>query len=369
MLLYSKEMVYGVLLGLFLVVQPLFGGELNEVDCFTQVLRHSQRCDNSDVLHVGTMGGGSGLGSEFLAYYIKSLLTAASLDKRMVYVKGIYGPFGKWEYDCPQKAGWSCYFDMGAQCSDSIVGISAVKDNSTILLHKDLIQWEPDVKSHIQQRFNDLKAAGKSLTDTCNVQKMPFTVICGIASTYLYKLNEETRHAVKRLNREHGVESDAKYVSLQIRLTDKKYEMSKEQWEWMTHTENIAEFIRPFLTETKVLFVAADNCTTVGTLRDMLPSVSIYSRCLQNATGAVVNHNNDLGPRLRTFSSSLEVFADLEMLRKGEHFIGLFSSNLVRMVHLLRYPNLLTSHGLAASVLTEPKRRTQNDHMDDLDYY
>lgn len=35
---------------------------------------------------------------------------------------------------------------------------------------------------------------------------------------------------------------------------------------------------------------------------------------------------------------TLRAFADIEMLVHGEYFFGLLSSNLVRMVHRLRYP-------------------------------
>ena len=129
-----------IIVASFVVLVSLVGYTILgiEVDCFTQVLRSSQACTNTDVLHVGTMGGGSGLGSEFLAYYIKSLMSAVSLNKRMVYLKS----GRKWEYDCPSKAGWACYFDIGSQCPDSIVDYSAVKDNSTVLLHANLIQHD-----------------------------------------------------------------------------------------------------------------------------------------------------------------------------------------------------------------------------------
>ncbi len=53
------------------------------------------------------------------------------------------------------------------------------------------------------------------------------------------------------------------------------------------------------------------------------------------------------------------------MLRNGEHFIGLFDSNLVRMIHRLRFPDKLSkSHALATESYDEPGRRNMNSNMD-----
>ena len=54
-------------------------------------------------------------------------------------------------------------------------------------------------------------------------------------------------------------------------------------------------------------------------------------------------------------NSSYALLADIEMLRRGQHFFGLFDSNLVRMIHRLRYPLLNNSHALAVETYKDSK--------------
>ena len=64
-------------------------------------------------------------------------------------------------------------------------------------------------------------------------------------------------------------------------------------------------------------------------------------------------------------SSSYALLADIEMLRRGQHFFGLFDSNLVRMIHRLRYPLLNNSHGLAVETYKD-SRVGLNLNMEDI---
>ena len=68
----------------------------------------------------------------------------------------------------------------------------------------------------------------------------------------------------------------------------------------------------------------------------------VYSPCLTvNSNSATV-----VGKRNGGQQSAYALFADLEMLRRAEHFFGLFESNIVRMTHRLRFPVLSRSHPL-----------------------
>ena len=69
--------------------------------------------------------------------------------------------------------------------------------------------------------------------------------------------------------------------------------------------------------------------------------------------------------RLANHANTMKLLADIEMLKRGDHFFGLFDSNLVRMVHYLRYPNLKNSHSLAVSTFKGNKRGIDKK-MDDL---
>lgn len=110
-------------------------------------------------------------------------------------------------------------------------------------------------------------------------------------------------------------------------------------------------------------FLATDNCSAVGHLRLQLPTIQIFSSCInENDSTQILT---SLVRRKRDVSAALELFADIEMLRHGVHFFGLFDSNLVRMIHRIRFPHLNFSHALAEETYTD-SRRTLNQHMDDM---
>ena len=109
---------------------------------------------------------------------------------------------------------------------------------------------------------------------------------------------------------------------------------------------------------------ASDNCVAVGTLQALMPDVQVFSPCYNESNSSQLLVNLEVRRSFDT-SAALELLADIEMLRRGHHFVGLFDSNLVRMVHRLRYPHLNYSHGLAEETY-EDSRRTLNQHMDNI---
>jgi len=109
-----------------------------------------------------------------------------------------------------------------------------------------------------------------------------------------------------------------------------------------------------------VVFAATDNCSAVLDLVSLLPAQKIFSPCI-NMSSTNSHHQVTLlsdythirrhgGP-----NSSYALLADIEMLRRGQHFFGLFDSNLVRMIHRLRYPLLNNSHALAVETYKDSK--------------
>ena len=81
--------------------------------------------------------------------------------------------------------------------------------------------------------------------------------------------------------------------------------------------------------------------------------------------GKVLRGNRN--PRSEAHGGTIRLLADIEMLRKGNEFFGLFHSNLVRMVHRLRYPHLGQSHALATETYPQGSARQKiNDNMFDI---
>ena len=185
------------------------------------------------------------------------------------------------------------------------------------------------------------------------------------ASIFLWKLPFHVQQYVNQHNAAtylHYIQG--KYNSIQIRLSDKKAEMNEKTWNWMTHTANIAKFVEPIFEQSGLrhVFISSDNCTAVVELEALLPKYQFITPCRNITTG----HINTENPRKEhDHFSVLQLIAEIEMLRNGEHFIGLFDSNLVRMIHRLRFPDKLnTSHALAADTYEEASRRSMNSNME-----
>ena len=95
----------------------------------------------------------------------------------------------------------------------------------------------------------------------------------------------------------------------------------------------------------------------------LLPEYDVFGPCL-NSSNRLIYERRAKNSNTNTYA----LLADIEMLRGGAHFFGIFDSNLVRMVHRLRHPNLSSSHCLAAETYHDA-RRNINDNMRDLGKY
>jgi hypothetical protein len=341
---------------------------VSDAFCFEEMLAKSQACSNPRLLYVSLEGGGSGLGSEFNHYLIYALLDAVRKNKRMVY----FASKRKWEYDCPEHLGWGCYFNFPCNNTQGVpVPEMDFSDPSTSVHDRDEVKRDyPQLFEQIRDTYMSVK---KPEEPDCRVD-IKQTQLTSMAAKYLYKLNHQTKHFADRFNGHYGIPQGAEYLSLQIRAQDKKYEMSNEIWEWITHMKNTFEAIKPYVYPHdpkgfKHVYVSTDNCTMLTELTTYLSKeVTIYSPCytwyhkdavdipiIPNVN--VVNSNEihdrtwggDYNPRNPgEYRSTLRLFAEIEMLVNGVHFFGLLNSNLVRMIHRLRSVERQTNtHGLA----------------------
>jgi hypothetical protein len=203
------------------------------------------------------MGGISGLGSEFNAFLIPSLLTAIASNRRMVYFRSKR----KWEYDCPDKSGWACYLSF--PCVESGVSMEEL-DYSQRYLINDQFSLRIDNMTSMQLHPPRNAATYKFINSfvhpdgkKCNVddKSLSVTILTGMAARYLFQLNSGTHAAVRKINSRYRMRSHSSsrgYFALQLRLTDKKFEMSKEAWAWMNNVTNSVELMKPFFKEEKI---------------------------------------------------------------------------------------------------------------------
>ena len=245
--------------------------------CFQALLNKTQSCDNHNILYVTTQGVGSGLGSEFNYYFIYSLISAMVSERRMVFVISNR----HWEYDCPHRHGWACYLHF--PCHDSVINASMIDlSNMKNGFHeKDQLPREPPViRNKVAEAYHELFGADSS----CDIDKANPTIMTAIAGRHLYHLNDHTLQFTRSFNARYGLDN-SKYLSLQLRLDDKKYEMSAQCWAWMTNMSNVYNLLKPYFESYQHIFISTDNCTTVSELTAMVPStVQISSPCITNPT-------------------------------------------------------------------------------------
>ncbi len=375
----------------------------NFEECYNLAIEYTQNCNHHYPLYVTTMGLSSGLGSEFNYFLSKALLQAALRNKRLVYLKsGI-----NWEYDCPEKGGWSCYLQF--RCNDSVVGREEVdlyhlfQGHSLLQFHElyyvpmvpSICHEIPRVLLHYQNSSRIKSGYDCSTLCRGNHDEEFFeTRYASIASSYLWHLNNKTKTSIHHINSVYGhlIDPSTRYVGMQIRLTDKHGEMKQSTWDWINNSTNLATTALLLLQEsdTHQLFIATDDCTVIPklvlnlqqmvthSLSQQLSSsqkpIEIYSPCLDTKVLNHISissnvplvlrdesdkHGERYGGRNGGYESTLELIADLQMLRKSEVFAGLIDSNIVRMVHRMR-PRGSRTYLLAAETYDNPEVRSFN---------
>lgn len=238
--------------------------------CFLDALNASQSCGNRNILYVTTMGGGSGLGSEFNAYLIPSLLTAIAYNMRMVY----YRSKRKWEYDCSSHDGWACYLSF--RCEEKGVDAKQLDYTQKYLINDESSEKIANMTSlqmitpsdeklyeSIRNRFSNCAVSRETLTPT---------IMTSMSGRYLFQLNAPTRATIKRLNARFKSIHHVPYLSLQLRMTDKIYEMSPLAWQWISNLTNTVSFMKLYF------YAARTNKIFVGKwFVTFLPSCSFLS--------------------------------------------------------------------------------------------
>ena len=220
--------------------------------CFVEALNRTQSCSNQNILYVTTMGGGSGLGSEFNAYLVPSLLTAIANQRRMVYVR----TKRKWEYDCSTESGWACYLnfpceEQGIEMTNVDLSQRYLKNDDSSLKFPNMtpIQLNAPRNNQLYDVINSVSLPdGRSCKGLVKPTTFSVTMLTSMAARFLYQLNSQTKAAIRQLNTQYKLilQSRMSYLAVQIRMTDKKYEMSAEAWNWVSDLSNTANFIRPY---------------------------------------------------------------------------------------------------------------------------
>ena len=230
-------------------------------ECFIEALNKTQSCDNKNIIYTTLMSGG-GLGSEFNTYLVPSLLTAVAYNRRLVYVR----PKENWGYDCSSHYGWACYFIFS--CEENGIDMASVDHRQIFTVRKKKHFQNMTSVQLLSVRNNDIlkiysvinlmsldKGGERICAGQVNTSSLSVTMLMSMAARFLYQFNSETKLAIQHINRQYDSSlllsqpnnnTIIPYLSVQIRMTDKRREMPPETWNWVTNLSNVANYIRPY---------------------------------------------------------------------------------------------------------------------------
>lgn len=350
---------------------------LGSIECLEDALKASQSCSNPNKLYATLMGQSSGFGSEFIAYLMPSLFTSLYENRRLVY----FVSKRPWEYDCSEKKSWACYFTFQL-CNDSValpanIDISRMRNvheplvnpGSDFLLHETMVNYGEDKQAEILKRSEQILKANNQANEACSTN-FKSSVFAGLLARHLYNLTPSTKQAIMTINQRYDHLTHNKYVALQLRLTDKKYETPESDWAKVSDMRYISDRLLTITDKyqqqqdnketIKHVYIATDNCTAaVEVMQLVLLKVSemrFHGTCFHSDGKRAIEDKvkKNWNPREDHDNKAMAVLADIEMLRGGVAFMGSFFSNFVRMVHYLRYPRLIDSHHF---VVEEPRTK------------
>jgi hypothetical protein len=144
----------------------------------------------------------------------------------------------------------------------------------------------------------------------------------------IWRFNPETNQAVSGLTAQFADDSTS-YCSIHIRRGDKIKEAPH------TAVQDYLEKIRAVNPNLKKVFVMTDDYTVVDELKNGRSDLSFHSLCPPNRQGHLQKIFNK-APKETRRAEILRLLAELEMARNGEFFVGTYSSNITRLISLLR---------------------------------
>lgn len=264
----------------------------------------------------------NGLGAQLLRQ-LDALALASHLRRSFTPCFGRY-----WNYGCAPYTAWQCYFvPSAATSSDTCDRMHTCAELAD--LDVSGISTHDCIVISTEQSANRAAAVMQILSR--GQKDLPRSL-----AKRIWQLNSRTRNLVDTLLREAGVPLrhdgvHGKYIGVHVRRGDKRKEVP------LIPLRRYAEAVRKLVKDAKVpVFIAGDDGTSVRALRELLSGWKILAvRGAEGRTGHDQARMNR-GYMKRNYERVVELLAEIEALAGSSVFVGTFSSNLGRFVHVLR---------------------------------
>lgn len=215
-----------------------------------------------------------------------------------------------WNYGCGPHRGWRCYFVAPKSYT-----------RNCVQMHK----WHPAQHDCVSIRGG----ASLGMAHDIHARMAGGDVrLAREAAARIWTLNGQTRSEVSKIHA-HVPVLRGRYIGAHVRRGDKIREVRPVSLKRYAHA---IRCIHPTLP----VFVASDEGTSIIRLRAMLAPRPVFA--LPRAEGRRGHYQREANRRYlkRNRGVVSELLAEIEALRGATWFVGTFSSNLGRLVHVLR---------------------------------
>jgi hypothetical protein len=306
----------------------------------------------------------NGLGAQTLRL-VDTLAVADAVGGRLVVHRSKY-----WNYGCAPHAGWNCYFHPPASPHSpivpnifvSLVDYSSSDDEAEIMTtHASpvlLPRKSRQVRRENCAELSHLASISMLTPGSCVKVSTPESALLAAATVEklsapdrlalarnlagrIWRLKAPTRARIDDLLAESGLEPGMSYVGVHVRRGDKDKEVA-----FVALTEYIRAVDAVAPASDTPVFVASDDSSVASALAILAPGRAIFT--LSPAASPAIRGGHDQlahnrGALKHNRARVEALLAEIHALVHADLFVGSFSSNLGRLVHVLRSADAETS--------------------------
>eukprot|EP00177_Eucheuma_denticulatum_P001833 GFKZ01003272.1.p1 GENE.GFKZ01003272.1~~GFKZ01003272.1.p1 ORF type:complete len:364 (+),score=50.12 GFKZ01003272.1:182-1273(+) len=251
----------------------------------------------------------NGFGAQFLRL-IDAAAFAKELDRSLCFHRAKY-----WNYGCGVFQGWNCYF-QGLQC-ETPVGCAELEDLTFEEAKRvKCLRISTDRSSRLAaQVLREMGDNGYKRASELGKQ--------------LWKVNGKTRGEMERIQGHLMRRLGGNYIGIHVRRGDKEREV--EEVELTQYVETVQLLSK----DGTPVFVASDDGRVVAKLSQKLPGRRVVA--LASVEARKGHSQGGWNKKWKgKYEDVVDLLVEVEMLANAMVFVGTFSSNLGRVVYVLR---------------------------------
>lgn len=216
------------------------------------------------------------------------------------------------------KSNWKVSKNISGKLGKYLLkGMLSIANLRYVLLTDDVF-WKSFNRDFLSKRFD---------LPTYYLKDVDSYTACKKIAQSIWKYNSDTEEEIEKRLKDLNI--GANYIGFHIRRGDKEKEVDFiDLGKWCS----LAREIDPKI---KKIFVASDDFRVIEEIQAKNPDWEVFSLCQTSRRGYVQKEFNSKSADMRK-NDIISFLTDIEVLRKSDYFIGTFSSNVGRLMALLK---------------------------------